>query len=174
MTNENQINYEDAVLNLQKYLRRISYSDSRIPRVPLDGIYGSETARAVGEFQRIASLPVTSVADKRTFDAIFSEYKRLTGSDTGDLVLSIPKKDYMLRLGDKSSMVSILQILLGELSPIYDSSLTVAPTGIFDEATERAVRAMQRAFGLEETGSTDPLLWQYLAEAYSLYIDSFE
>ena len=174
MTNKDQVNYSDAVLNLQKYLRRISYSDPRIPRVATDGIYGSDTARAVGEFQRIASLPVTEIADRRTFDAIYSEYKRLTGGDTGELILAIPKRNYLLSRDDRSSMVSLLQILLGEISPIYDSSLTLSPTGIFDEATERAVRAMQRAFGLEETGRTDPLFWQYLAEAYSLYIDSFE
>ncbi|MBO5882958.1 MAG: peptidoglycan-binding protein [Clostridia bacterium] len=174
MAYEGPVNYNDAVLNLQKYIRRISYSDNRIPRVPLDGIYGSETRRAVSEFQRSASLPDTGITDKNTFDAIYSKYLILKSGDTGDLILAIPKKDYVLRIGDSHSMVSILQILLSEVSPIYDVSLSSNPSGVFDEETERAVKAMQKIFGLTETGVTDAILWQYLADAYSSYINSFE
>ena len=174
MAYEEPVNYNDAVLNLQKYLRRISYSDDRIPRVSLDGVYGSETRRAVGEFQRSVSLPDTGITDKKTFDAIYSKYIILKSGDKGDLILAIPKKDYVLRSGDTHSMVSILQILLSELSPIYDVSLTSKPTGVFDAETEKAVKAMQRVFGLAETGVTDAVLWHFLADAYSSYINSFE
>ena len=174
MAYEEPVNYNDAVRNLQKYIRRISYSDNRIPRVPLDGIYGSETRRAVGEFQRSASLPDTGITDKTTFDAIYSKYLILKSGDTGDLILAIPKKDYVLRIGDSHSMVSILQILLSVISPIYNVSLTSKPSGVYDEETERAVKAIQKAYGLAETGETDAILWQYLADAYSSYINSFE
>jgi peptidoglycan hydrolase-like protein with peptidoglycan-binding domain len=174
MAYEEPINYKDAVLKLQKYLRRISYSDDSIPRVPLDGIYGSETRRAVGEFQRSASLPDTGIADKRTFDAIYSKYLLLKREETDDLIFAIPKKDRELRAGDSHSMVNILQILLAEISPIYDLTLASKPSGIYDEDTERAVIAMQKAFGLTQTGVADAILWQYLADAYSSYINSFE
>ena len=174
MANEGQVNYNDAVLKLQRYIRRISHSDERIPKVPLDGIYGSETRRAVSEFQRSASLPDTGITDKDTFDAIYSKYAILKSKDTGDLILAIPPKAYELQMGDTNAMVSVLQLLLSEISPIYDVSYTSAPSGVFDSETERAVKALQRVFGLEETGAAERILWQYLADAYSSYINSFE
>ena len=41
------LNLQDAIFNLQKYLRAISYADPRITRPPLDGIFDSATEESV-------------------------------------------------------------------------------------------------------------------------------
>ena len=40
-------------------------------------------------------------------------------------------------------------------------------TGVYDEATENAVREVQRISGLEETGNTDLLTWTAVGELYN-------
>ena len=46
-------NQATAVENLQRYLRRLSFDDPRIPRVPVDGIFDTVTEDATRAFQDI-------------------------------------------------------------------------------------------------------------------------
>ena len=71
------LNLQDAILNLQRYLRALSFVDSRLPRVPLDGLFDSETRRAVEIYQRTRDLPETGIVDKTTWDTLFNEYLAL-------------------------------------------------------------------------------------------------
>jgi len=74
-----------------------------------------------------------------------------------DLVVELPEDFYTLQFslirdlkpGDKSVEVLILQKMLNALS------FTVAETGEFDQATEKAVRTFQQEQGLELTGFVD-------------------
>ena len=72
------LNLQDAILNLQRYLRTISFVDSRITRVPIDGLFDSDTQKAVSEYQRTRGLAETGIVDKNTWDRIFDEYKMIT------------------------------------------------------------------------------------------------
>lgn len=64
--------YTDAqkrshIFDLQTFLRRIQQSEgSAAPLVP-DGIFGAQTAAAVREYQQQHCLPVTGIADQRSF-----------------------------------------------------------------------------------------------------------
>ena len=68
--------YTDAqkrshIFDLQTFLRRIQQSEgSAAPLVP-DGIFGAQTAAAVREYQQQHCLPVTGIADQRTWNAIY-------------------------------------------------------------------------------------------------------
>ena len=57
-------NLSDAIRNLQTYLREISFYDSSIPRVPIDGLYDTDTRAAVLEFQRTRGFEASSNVDK--------------------------------------------------------------------------------------------------------------
>lgn len=46
------------------------------PAVPLSGVYGSQTADAVREFQRIGGLEESGRADRRTWRRLAEEYAR--------------------------------------------------------------------------------------------------
>ena len=65
---------EEAVAEVQHYLRAISYKHEEIPHVGVDGIYGKETEEAVRAFQRLFSLRVTGEADEATFALLYEEY----------------------------------------------------------------------------------------------------
>ena len=66
------------VLQLQNQLNRISENYPALPTVTEDGIYGSATANAVREFQRIFGLPATGVVDFPTWYKVSAIYVGVT------------------------------------------------------------------------------------------------
>lgn len=148
------LNLQDAIFNLQKYLRAISFADTRVSRPPLDGIFDTATEDAVRSFQSSRGINANGLVDRATWDAIYEEYKALALAEELPFFPTSPA-DYAAKLGEESSFVSIIQILLQELSSVYDVFEAVEITGIFDTATEQAIKELQRASGLEITGELD-------------------
>ena len=151
---EQPLNLQDAIYNLQKYLRAISFADERVARPPLDGIFDSATEDSVKSFQSSRGIMPSGIVDRATWEAIYNEYKALSLAEELPFFPSNPI-DYAARLGEESSFVSIVQILLQELSSVYDDLEAVEITGIYDIATENAVKELQRASGLPITGELD-------------------
>ncbi len=165
-------NKATAVANLQRYLRRLSFDDPRIPRVPVDGIFDTVTEEAVRAFQDIYALPVTGRADLATFERLYAEYERaLARTDRTPVLHLFPTspENYVLQLGEESVTVSFLQVLLQELGIIYDTLEWGEVTGVFDELTERNVRRIQRAALLPETGKVDLLTWNRILRDFNHY-----
>ena len=65
---------EEAIAEVQRYLRAVSYKHASVPHVGVDGIFGSETEEAVRAFQELFSLSVTGVADQETFLLLYAEF----------------------------------------------------------------------------------------------------
>ena len=65
---------EEAVAEVQRYLRAVSYRHPEVPHVGIDGIYGEETAAAIRAFQLLFSLEATGEADAETFALLYAEY----------------------------------------------------------------------------------------------------
>ena len=63
------------ILELQRYLHKISEKTGSIPLIFPDGIYGSETRNAVRQFQKNNGLSETGDTDIRTWEMIVSEYR---------------------------------------------------------------------------------------------------
>ena len=161
-----------AVRNLQRYLRRLSYENSGIRPVPVDGIFDTETEEALIEFQRAYGLPATGRADRETWELLYAEYTRLSEEEDRveriDLFPSEPE-NYTATVGEESAFVLLLQWLLSELSVIYDTLAAVRPTGIYDEATAEAVREFQRQNSIEPTGLVDRTTWNRIAREYEFW-----
>lgn len=152
------LNYTDAIRNLQSYLRALSFFDGRIERVPIDGIYESDTQKAVASYQRTRGLPETSIVDKRTWDMIYKEYADLMKKTVEAPTPRIfPSSEYGYAVGrdERSSFVAVIQLMLRELSALFDAIPELVVDGIYGEETERAVREFQRAAMLEENGKVD-------------------
>ena len=64
----------DKVRYLQYMLSVLSEYISQIPSVAVDGIYGSETARAVSAAQGYFGLPQTGAVDTTTWDEIYDQF----------------------------------------------------------------------------------------------------
>ena len=171
-----ELNFEQAVRNLQLYLRTISFFDSRIGRVPIDGIYENDTKRAVASFQRTRDLPVSEAVDKATWDTIYQEYLQILQSTEEIPIQNLfpsAQYGYSVGRGEESSFVAVLQLMLRELALLFDEFPEITVDGIYGNETEQAVRAFQRAALLEESGRVDMQTYNRLNSAFltrSLYL----
>ena len=164
------LNRREAITNLQRYLRRLSFEGLEGERVPVDGIFDSATGNAVAEFQRTHGLPVTGVADKATWDAIFEEYMRVTDGERNTQGLYFfpdNPPDYAVSAGDTLMLVRIIQMLLLELRAAYDVFEDITESGTYDGATVEGVREFQKINGLPPTGEVDRATWNRIVREYS-------
>lgn len=161
-------NTAEAVRNLQKYLRRLSFEEGGPERVAIDGVFEDNTQKSLISFQKSAGLEPTGVADKETWDALFEEYSRLIARDYEEEISVFPAlpRDYSFGLGDQFLLVKVLQLLMIELALLYDAFEDITESGIFDADTEAAVRAFQRINLLRETGRVDRQTWSRLIKEY--------
>ena len=166
------LNLDSAIRNLQRYLRTISFYDSSIPRVPIDGIYDTETEKAVRAFQSTRGLSETGKVDKKTWDMIFKEFSDiLKANDRSSSLNLFPENppNYEAAIGEVSSFVAIIQLILRELSIIYDNFPDIEISGSFDPTTESAIKEFQRLSDLEPTGRVDLVTWNRLVRDFSNY-----
>ncbi len=72
-----------SVSYLQNYLNRISDVYTDIPKVTVDGVFGTATANAVREFQRIFGIDETGVVSSVTWNRITDIYRTVVDGDYG-------------------------------------------------------------------------------------------
>ena len=70
------ISQNQAISNLQRYLRTLSYSDADIPSPPIDGIFDSRTKESLLAFQKKHGLYQSGVGDRETWSKLYEEYLR--------------------------------------------------------------------------------------------------
>ncbi len=163
-------NYNEAVRNLQRYLRQLSYFEETIPDVPIDGIFDEQTAEALRSYQRMRGLPVTGSATHDTWDELYADYRAsLAQSSPPRHIAVFPIEPYTHTLaeGDIGFPVTAVQYMLRELHQVYRDLGDVEVTGIYNAETARAVRIFQRKNRLRETGLVDPLTWNAIADQYN-------
>lgn len=164
------VNEREAILNIQRYLRQLSYHEESIPAPALDGIWGEETAAAVRAFQALSGLEANGVVDQKTWEVLFDAYRasRLLHSPPVPLA-QFPRisAGYALREGDESFLVRLVQYALNELETIYQGFDAVEESGVYDEATKKAVAEFQKKHGLPSTGEVDRATWDALATTYN-------
>ena len=163
---------KDAVNNLQRYLRQLSYTDPDITAPPIDSIFEKATADSVRSFQRKYGLNESGIADRETWNAIYSAYlNSLAQNSPPDSLPVFPRtpSGYELSLKDKYFAVSILQLLLNELRIIYDSFVPLTVNGIYDRNTEANVLDYQSKNRLSKTGRVDKATWDSIVRDYTNY-----
>ena len=139
--------YKSAVVLLQKRLRALGYYSGNI-----DGYFGSQTYRAVRNFQSRNRLTVTGVADPYTQQVLYSSSaKAYSGSSSsGSSSSSGTSVGYrLLYWGCRGDTVKKLQQALIDAG--Y-KSLVRSVDGIFGQWTYDAVRAYQKDHGLAVDG----------------------
>ena len=114
-------NEKVAIRNIQRYLRQLSYTDSDIPPVPIDGIFGEATENALIAFQNKNGLSPSGVADRESFDRLYEKYlqssKRFAPPKGFSPFSRVPEQS-SLSVGDIGFAVSSVQFLLNEISVI--------------------------------------------------------
>ena len=162
---------EDVAL-IQRQLNRIArnYPAMGGP-LEVDGIYGTETEAMVRRFQQIFNLAVDGIVGKATWYRIKSIFGAVKGlSELAGEGLRLEEVDRIfvspLRLGDTGEPVQIIQYYLSLLAYFNSSLPLVSINGVFDEATDAAVRAFQQEQGLAVDGIVGERTWNALTESY--------
>ncbi len=164
-------NRSEATKNLQRYLRQLSYHDPTIPSPPIDGIFTSDTERSLRSFQRAYGLPVTGVADRDTWDVLYGAYRASVNAHSQPrsvAILPFLSVPVLLSQGSNAFSVTVLQHMLRELSALSTDFDEVEVTGVYDSATENAVRSFQKKNRLPESGITDIPTWNAVTDQYNM------
>lgn len=165
-------NESEAIRNLQRYLRQLSYHEPLILAPPIDGIFESDTRRSLQNFQSLYGLPETGVADRETWDVLYAAYRTSITENTPPRAISVfpflSPEDTRLTLGSNAFSVTVLQHMLRELSVLYSPLLKVEITGIYDDPTYAAVKLFQEKNRLPSNGTTDVSTWNAIADQYNL------
>lgn len=156
---------------LQEMLRFIARASGDASlNTAVDGSYDRATENAVRAFQRKYGLSETGVVDLPTWERIreiYAAYGSGILNGDGEGIYPFLSTRTEVKLGEKSALVMILQIILDSLRLFYDGYGEVPLSGVYDKATEEAIRAFQRANLLSATGVTDITTWNRLARAYN-------
>lgn len=170
-------NEAQAIENLQRYLRQLSYFNPELTKVPIDGIYERDTQRAVAQFQRLNGLTETGTADRETWDLIFEQYREsIAVTSPPEEIALFPRNPeyYAIKKGDSWFIVEMLQYMLGELQLSYDGFGELERTGIYDDATVGAILDFQKRNSLAQTGETDRLTWNLIVNQFNIGSKAYE
>lgn len=157
------------IRSLQTMLRVIAEDDPSHMRIVPDGIYGPETTAAVSTFQRLHGLPVTGVTDQTTWEAIVAVYTpalvRIEEAQPLNIILN---PGQVIRKGERSPHLYLVQAMLTVLAEIYESIGTPSQSGLLDEPTADSISSFQQLSGLPMTGNLDKHTWKHLVLQYPL------
>lgn len=123
----------NAVVRLQVELKRLGFNPGTA-----DGHFGSKTQKALREYQKSRGLTVSGTVDQATWSRINNESGGMRAG------AAIPR-------GSSGTQVTYLQQALIGLGYLTDTA-----DGKYGSMTTEAVRAYQRAYGLNVDGSAGP------------------
>ena len=169
-----EYNYRNAVMNMQRYLRQLEHGKGNINKVPVDGIFGEDTRNALMRFQESVGLPVTGIADAESWDRLFAEYNKSlirNSSANGIFPFFDLPDDYELSIGDNNTLVSVLEIMLNELSTEYtEFQNAFLSNGIFDKEKSDLIFGYQIKNMIPASGKVDRVTWNHLADDFNFAI----
>lgn len=161
------------VVVIQTELNRISQNYPLIPKLTnVDGIFGSRTEEAVRRFQQIFGLTQDGIVGRSTWYALVRIYTAVTrlselrsqGQQFYNINWEYPNG---LRPGSQGDKVRHLQYMLSILAEYINEIPLISIDGIYGSATENAVMAAQRWFGLPMTGIVDTATWDEIYDQFS-------
>ncbi|MEG0456749.1 MAG: peptidoglycan-binding protein, partial [Oscillospiraceae bacterium] len=154
------------VKEMQFYLQFLSFYYPSIPKIAADGIFGSGTRTAVIAFQNYFGLVADGLVGLQTWTKLFEVFSGIVNG----IILPGEKPGvypgYVLRLGSTGQRVEEVQFYLSVLAKKYPSIPIITPDGKFGVATQNAVIAFQRYFGLAQDGIIGPQTWNKIYTEY--------
>ena len=163
-------NYNEAVANLQRYLRQLAYWEAEIPQPPVDGIFEGRTEEALRAYQRTRFIPVTGIADFDTWERLYADYRASLAAHAPPRQVSIfpiYPENYVIAEGSAGFAVTALQYMLSELRHSYAYPEDLAVSGIYDAQTADAVQRFQREHGILEEAGVGLATWNAITDQYN-------
>lgn len=161
-----------GVRTIQYYLNIIAYFNPELNIITLDGIYGSETANAVKQFQKYYGLNPTGIMNTQTWNVLSRIYSEtvefLPDGYSGKYGKLYP--GYFLTLGMSGQNIRDLQTYLALIGQNSDTLPEIPVTGYFGNQTKNAVTAFQKAFGITPNGAVGPITWNTIVKQYDALV----
>ena len=152
------------IIQMQKYLRALSYEYNEIPTVAVNGIFDVQTEKALKSFQSLSGLEPTGEADPVTWDLLRKQYNILLNTELQPLLFdSFPTSDSVFISGDSHPSIYSVQHAFQTLSRIFDNFTENDFTGYLDPPTEENVKELRSVSLLPDGTHIDRDLWNILA-----------
>ena len=161
---------QSDIAEIQNYLRAIAKTNKNIPNIIPNGIYDNQTILAVKAFQEDNTLPITGEVDAETWQNIYSTYKTIEeAAQKIQTIQPFIDRENMFVSGDAGYSIYIIQAMLNTISQFYNNISSPSITGVYDAATEKAVKQLQSIIGIKDTGEIDNNTWSSLAKIYNYH-----
>ena len=159
------------VRTIQYYLNFIAFFNDALPEISVDGIFGPATRNAVLAFQRYYGLSQDGIVGRDTWNRIQTVYQSILNNLPKEYrsYSSLIYPGYVLSVGSDGKVVEQLQTYLRVIGQNNSSVPVINVDGQFGNATRNAVRAVQRLYGIEQTGIVGPETWNAIVELYNGY-----
>lgn len=151
-----------SVEQVQFWLQQLAEFDPDLRSLAVDGIFGSGTETAVKAFQREFGLTADGVVGPATWQKLYEIYADVTNQLLAPNQRPGVYPGTPLRLGSTGRAVREAQFYLVLMSAYYSSIPRINIDGEFGPATETAVKAFQKLFGLTQDGVIGPVTWEKL------------
>ena len=159
------------VQSLQYYLSFIGFFNDSLPEISIDGVFGPATRNAVLAFQRYYGLTPDGIVGRDTWNKIQTVYQSILNNLPKEYqsYSSLLYPGYVISNGSTGKVVEQLQSYLRVIGQNNRSVPVITVDGVYGNATAAAVRAVQRLYGIEQTGIVGPATWNAIVELYNGY-----
>ena len=148
------------VARMQSYLNALRTAKyATLPKLTVDGRYGSGTAGAVRAYQRIVGLSADGVIGNATWNAIVYDRSSLPGGASGDTWVGMTMQN-----GMRGQDVTLMQGYLNGLAKTYTSINTQGSDGKFGTNMQDATRRFQHLFAMSADGRLGELSWNKIVD----------
>ena len=168
----------EDVRTIQRQLNRIRQNYPAIPSIPsANGYFDAATQAAVRKFQSIFNLDVDGIVGKSTWykiKQIYNAVKRVSELYSEGITKSEVERIFstVLKRGDRGNDVRSVQYYLAFIGFFNNRLPEIAVDGVFGAATENAVKAFQREYGLTTDGIVGRNTWYRLQDVYNSTLNS--
>lgn len=159
-------NTGDEVRVIQYFLAVVGTFNDAVPSVAINGTFDEATQNAVIAFQQSAGLTPDGIVGAETWDQLYDAYRGIVSTITVPENRVAPYPGTPLTNGSQGEYVLFLQTYLNRIAEVYPAIPAVTVDGVFGDATEAAVIAFQREFGLSPNGFVGPVTWDRIASVY--------
>ena len=149
---------------MQQFLNAVGTVYPSIPKLVVDGVFGLGTQTAVTAFQRQFGLTPDGVIGPITWQRIVQAYNQVGGTPIPPPTAPPLYPGTPLRIGSTGAAVVTLQQNLNRVAAANPTIPRLVVDGVFGPATQSAVIAFQRYYGLVPDGIVGPLTWNRLMQ----------